>query len=197
MVNTLKMKNHDWRTDSKRFEWEKSRRIVIFNLRDDKPTTAQNVVTIVKNMCDEFSFPFIVEYSKNEGDDEVSGILQSCTNKRKIDDELMVKKLNEIRRRDNKFEYGVLILIDSDLYSFAGKDKIWGGGHDDGLVVIKKNTEDVIRHELGHMFGLWVHCEKECVMRYECGTNTFCEQCKNKIKEHLGEEDTNVRNSCI
>jgi len=77
--------------------------------------------------------------------------------------------------------YGLYIL-DGKILKFNIEKAIWGIGNPDIAIVINLKDE-VIIPEFGHMIGLSDCDNINCVMKWECPTNLFCDDCINNIEE--------------
>lgn len=179
-----------------RWEWEKSGIISVCDLRGFNDAKKNSVVKTISKMIKEFKLPLRAEGASAEVEREIKSIIEKYPREGTVDDERCLSDLNEKRDASQKFAQALVVIIDKNKYKPLEnweKDKgIYGKGHDDGLVFLRYTCEEAVRHEIGHMFGLGHHDERNpnptCIMNWECPSTQFCGVCKDELEDIWEEE---------
>lgn len=178
-----------------RWEWEKSGTISVCGLGGTKDSEKDVVVETINNMIKEFRLPLKAERCSPADEEEIRDIIAKYPRAGTVDDDEVLKFLYEIRRDSQKFPQAIIIILDQDKYKplhcWEEYPGIYGVGHDDGLVFLRFTREAVVRHEVGHMFGLSHHAKNDnptCIMHWECPSTQFCDACKNELEDIWEEE---------
>lgn len=178
-----------------RWKWEKSGIILVCGMEGIKDSEKDIVVKTINDMIKEFKFPLKVERCSPVDEEEIRNIVTKYPREGTVDDEEVLKFLNEIRRNSQKFPQAIVVIIGQKykpLRNWEPLKGIYGIGDDDGLVLLRFTCKEAIRHEVGHMFGLGHHHEgnsnPDCIMNYECPSTQFCHDCKNELQGIWEEE---------
>lgn len=179
------MKSDIWNVDGQdRWEWENTGKIQVYGLSDILNNDIEQVIRIIAELINEFNLPLSVLIGET-GKDDLVQLLKQCSDNNEIDFNYLEEELNRRRRKSEFFPYGVVIIVnDSYLFKQPKHEKaIYGSATNEGLIVIKREYIDkAMKHELGHMIGIWKH-HPHCVMHESCNIDKFCEECRDEIKD--------------
>ncbi|MBI4307572.1 MAG: hypothetical protein HY684_02065 [Chloroflexi bacterium] len=179
----------DWSFGLSRYRWEDHGPVAVVSLL---PPANENVRTLVcrsvQRLVDEFQLPVPVQMGPPGKDDLglVQQMVASCTAGSLLDADRCRDTLREARA-GGKLLQGLVILLDAGKYArIAFKDEkpqepaLYGYSIPDGLSLLLNYDEPAVRHEVGHMLGLPLHCQDgACVMHYRCPRpGLFCTSCK-------------------
>jgi len=186
------MKFQYWGQKQPRWEWEKTKKVIVFAIDDKLTSTKPRVIRFVKELLKEFVIPLDVIDGNQKYSVDLplvkETLSESMSNNAKIDFENFRENLRKIREK-GKLSYGVVILVDKEKYEIfdrtSQKLPYYGEGDANGLVVLRFTHKKSVRHEFAHMLGLGHHepPRLDCIMNWECPTSSFCEDCKRRIKE--------------
>lgn len=184
-----------------RWEWEKTGTISVCDLRGINDNKKDTIAKYVNDMIEQFELPLRAVGASSADEEEIKGIIEKYLREGTIDDGKVLRDLNKMRNTSQKFPQALVIIIDPKKYgplrNWENPKGIYGVVHDDGLVFLRYTHEKAVRHEIGHMFGLSHHSERNpnpnCIMNWECPTTEFCDVCKNEL-EDIWEEELKGKN---
>lgn len=185
------MKSDGWR-DFPRWEWEKSKKVVVFALSKKLSKNKYTVIQYIQELLKEFSIPLdVIDGNSKYRDDfsKIKKLISSSTKNNKIYYKTLEQNLR-IVRKNGRLQYGVILIVEKGKVEVYPQEAIYGAACDDGLIILRYSHKEAVIHELGHMLGIHSHCKKhpDCVMNYECPTPNFCKDCINEIKKNWTEE---------
>ncbi len=162
------MKRMYWKTNGEYWEWEKTGEIFVFGLSNVSDDKIDETVNIINGVIKEFNLPLSVKNGnihKNNDLKYIVDLVRKCSDKGKLDFNLLENELYKLRNSQRILPYGIAILVDDAEYYFKDPEAVYGSGTPEGLIIIRKRyiNKPTVRHECGHMIGLGQHHE-DCVM---------------------------------
>lgn len=172
-----------------RWRWEETGQVFVFGAENVPHDEVKAVARCVQRFVEELALPISVQADeKSNRREQMIQLINSTKEDTHIDNQLLLTKLNQRRWDSEQLRPGLVILLnpnDFDAFHRSGETQpgIYGTTHDDGICLLRVHHEEAVRHEFAHMLGLGEHCQNaDCVMRWECPTPHFCEQCTAKLK---------------
>ena len=192
------MKFEYWGQKQPRWEWEKTKKVIVFAIDDKLSVAKPRVIRFVKELLKEFVIPLdVIDGNQKYSVDlpPLKETLSESMSNNKIDFENFRENLRKIRDEGKeRLSYAVVILVDKEKYEIfdrtSQKPPYYGEGDANGLVILRFTHKKSVRHELAHMLGLSHHVppRRDCIMNWECPTSSFCEDCRQTIQKlWLGE----------
>jgi hypothetical protein len=189
----MRLKPKPWTTDIPRWEWEKTRKVLVFVMNDKLEIVKREVIKHIRDLLSEFTIPLSIVDGHFEHSADLTLIeqnLRQSLNSNRIDYYLFKEKIGKNRKGMERLREGLVIVVDKDKLEFLNEPNkeekaIYGVGFEDGLVILRCTHRESVRHEFAHMLGLDHHNPKkpECIMNWECAVPTFCDDCKQQIGE--------------
>ena len=168
-------------------DWEKYPKIYIHTIGK----IPENILTKVINTANDFSTQFKLEFQFMKLPLELHEKLDICVNQNLSNNKINQQNLaNDLDNRSSLMIHEALVFVMDEHYSFekpTNKNEVveWGYGLDRGIIILRDCRNEVIIHELAHMFGLDHHNPDSpqcgCVMNRLCKPKVFCLCCKNNL----------------
>lgn len=180
----IRRKYEGWRLQE-RHKWEEENRIVLAGVGIVPDSEKQLIVSSIRRLLEQFSFPFDVEVEPSDSHLawSMQEVLRISSSSGVLDTDSVLAELNVRRKVDASLRAGIVVKVNPSEYRFKDPLAIYGIGEEDGLVLLRTVHEEAVVHELGHMLGISSHCNNpNCVMCYECPSNDFCKGCAAKLR---------------